>query len=84
MKKTLTYSSLLVLALAITSCGKGNKAYDASGVFESTEVTVSAEGNGKIMSLDLQEPLSGASTPCSFTSAKSSWRPAAGPSGAAD
>ena len=55
MKKTLTYSSLLVLALAITSCGKGNKAYEASGVFESTEVTVSAEGNGKIMSLDLQE-----------------------------
>ncbi len=55
MKKTLTYSSLLVLALAMTACGKGNKAYDASGVFESTEVTVSAEGNGKIMSLDLQE-----------------------------
>lgn len=55
MKKTLTYSSLLVLALAMTACGKGNKAYDASGVFESTEVTVSAEGNGRIMSLDLQE-----------------------------
>lgn len=55
MKKTLTYSSLLVLALAITSCGKGNKAYDASGVFESTEVTVSAEGNGRIMNLDIQE-----------------------------
>ena len=55
MKKTLTYSSLLVLALAMTACGKGNKVYDTSGVFESTEVTVSAEGNGKIMSLDLQE-----------------------------
>ena len=55
MKKTLAYSSLLVLALAMTACGKGNKVYDASGVFESTEVTVSAEGNGKIMSLDLQE-----------------------------
>lgn len=55
MKKTITYSSLLVLALAMTACGKGNKVYDASGVFESTEVTVSAEGNGKIMSLDLQE-----------------------------
>ena len=55
MKKTLTYSSLLVLALAISSCGKGNKAYDASGVFESTEVTVSAEGNGRIMNLDIQE-----------------------------
>lgn len=39
----------------MTACGKGNKVYDASGVFESTEVTVSAEGNGKIMSLDLQE-----------------------------
>ena len=55
MKKTITYSSLLVLALAMTACGKGNKVYDASGVFESTEMTVSAEGNGKIMSLDLQE-----------------------------
>lgn len=55
MKKTLTYSSLLVLALAMTACGKGNKAYDASGVFESTEVTISAEGNGKIMSLGIQE-----------------------------
>lgn len=55
MKKTLTYSSLLALALAMTVCGKGNKAYDASGVFESTEVTISAEGNGKIMSLGIQE-----------------------------
>ena len=55
MKKTLTYSSLLVLALAMTACGKGNKVYDASGVFESTEVTVSAEGNGRIMNLDIQE-----------------------------
>ena len=55
MKKTLTYSSLLALALAMTACGKGNKAYDASGVFESTEVTISAEGKGKIMSLGIQE-----------------------------
>jgi len=55
MKKTLTYSSLLVLMLAVASCGKGSKAYDASGVFESTEVTVSAEGNGKILNLGIQE-----------------------------
>lgn len=55
MKKTLTYSLLLVLTLAVTSCGNGNKAYDASGVFESTEVTVSAEGNGRIMSIGIQE-----------------------------
>lgn len=82
MKKTLTYSSLLVLALAMTACGKGNKVYDASGVFESTEVTVSAEGNGRIMNLDIQEATSwrperswAASTRFSFTSAKCSWRP---------
>lgn len=55
MKKTLTYSLLLFLTLAATSCGKGNKSYDASGVFESTEVTVSAEGNGRIISLNIQE-----------------------------
>lgn len=55
MKKTLTYSLLPVLTLAVASCGNGNKAYDASGVFESTEVTVSAEGNGRIMSLGIQE-----------------------------
>lgn len=55
MKKTLTYSLLPVLTLAVASCGKGNKAYDASGVFESTDVTISAEGNGKIMSLGIQE-----------------------------
>ena len=52
MKRSFAYPLLLLLA---ASCVEGNKAYDASGVFESTEVTVSAEGNGKILSLDLQE-----------------------------
>ncbi len=55
MGKTIEYSLTAVLALAVASCGEGSKAYDASGVFESTEVTVSAEGNGRIMSLALQE-----------------------------
>lgn len=55
MEKTLEYSLLAAIALAAASCGEGSKAYDASGVFESTEVTVSAEGNGRIMSLALQE-----------------------------
>lgn len=55
MEKTLEYSFLAAIALAAASCGEGSKAYDASGVFESTEVTVSAEGNGRIMSLALQE-----------------------------
>lgn len=52
MKRSFAYPLLVLLA---ASCVEGNKAYDASGVFESTEVTVSAEGNGKILSLDLQE-----------------------------
>lgn len=52
MKRSFSYPLLVLLA---ASCVEGNKAYDASGVFESTEVTVSAEGNGKILSLDLQE-----------------------------
>lgn len=52
MKRSFAYPLLVLLA---ASCVEGNKAYDASGVFESTEVTVSAEGNGKILSLDFQE-----------------------------
>lgn len=52
MKRSFAYPLLVLLA---ASCVEGNKAYYASGVFESTEVTVSAEGNGKILSLDLQE-----------------------------
>lgn len=52
MKRSFAYPLLVLLA---ASCVEGNKAYNASGVFESTEVTVSAEGNGKILSLDLQE-----------------------------
>lgn len=52
MKRSFAYPLLVLLA---ASCVEGNKAYDASGVFESTEVTVSAEGNGKILSLDLHE-----------------------------
>lgn len=52
MKRSFAYPLLVLLA---ASCVEGNKAYDASGGFESTEVTVSAEGNGKILSLDIQE-----------------------------
>lgn len=52
MKRSFAYPLMVLLA---ASCVEGNKAYDASGVFESTEVTVSAEGNGKILSLDIQE-----------------------------
>ncbi len=43
------------LAVLFSACNNGNGDYDASGVFESTEVIVSAEANGKIMELTLQE-----------------------------
>lgn len=52
MRKTV----LLPLALAILtiSC-QNNPEYDATGIFEATTVTVSAETNGKILSLDISE-----------------------------
>jgi HlyD family secretion protein len=46
---------LLSLLLLLTSCSSNNKNYDASGMFEATEVFVSAEVSGKILSLDVKE-----------------------------
>ena len=45
----LTFSSLLI------SCGKSKDDYDASGTFEATEVIVSAEATGRILSFDIEE-----------------------------
>lgn len=42
--------SLLAMAVMMSSCGDGGHEFDATGVFESTEITVSAEQNGRIMS----------------------------------
>lgn len=50
--KNIVYVSIILL---LTACGKGNGDYDASGVFETTEVIVSAEANGKIMQLNFIE-----------------------------
>ena len=41
--------------LLMLSCGKGNGDYDATGSFEATEVIVSAEANGRILSLNVLE-----------------------------
>ncbi len=51
MKKTI----IMLLPLLLLSCSRGKKAYDATGIFEATEVTVSAEQSGKLMSLDVTE-----------------------------
>lgn len=50
--KNIAYASIILL---LTACGKGNGDYDASGVFETTEVIVSAEANGKITQLNFIE-----------------------------
>jgi HlyD family secretion protein len=45
----------LSLILALSACSSKNKNYDASGMFEATEVIVSAETTGKIISLNILE-----------------------------
>lgn len=45
----------LGLSLILTSCGKSNDGEDASGTFEATEVIVSSEASGKILSFDIEE-----------------------------
>lgn len=46
---------LVGLGIILFSCGQGKDNYDATGVFEATEVIVSAEANGKIEKLNLME-----------------------------
>ncbi len=46
---------LLSLALLMSSCHRSGDQYDASGTFETTEIIVSAEASGKILSLDIKE-----------------------------
>jgi HlyD family secretion protein len=53
--RKLFYFIPLVFALLIISCGDGGKEIDASGLFEATEVIVSAEASGKIMDLNIRQ-----------------------------
>lgn len=43
------------MALILSACGNGNSNYDASGIFEATEVMVSAKSTGELMQFDIQE-----------------------------
>ena len=52
MKKTILIASL---ALLIAACSKKEKAYDATGTFEATEVTISAEATGQLTLLSADE-----------------------------
>lgn len=46
---------LVAVTLSLVSCGHKERSYDAAGTFEATEVTVSAEQNGRLLSLNLTE-----------------------------
>ena len=52
--KVLSCTMLLVPG-TLVSCGDSEKDYDATGTFEATEVTVSAEQTGRLMTLDVTE-----------------------------
>lgn len=45
---------LLIGAAVFVGCSSKDNDYDASGVFETTEVIVSAKGQGEIMSLNVE------------------------------
>jgi len=51
MKKTM----ILAVVIALTACTSNKTGYDADGIFESDEITVSAETNGRILQLDIRE-----------------------------
>lgn len=52
--KTIKYI-LPLLLVALFSCSSNEKETDATGVFESTEIIVSAESSGKLLSFMIQE-----------------------------
>jgi HlyD family secretion protein len=45
----------LAVAMGMAGCGEGKRNYDAAGVFEATEVVVSAQGSGPLLRLDIDE-----------------------------
>ncbi|MDR2475930.1 MAG: HlyD family efflux transporter periplasmic adaptor subunit [Bacteroidales bacterium] len=53
--KTMKRLIISLIAVLLFACGDEKKHSDATGVFEATEVLVSAEATGKILRLDLNE-----------------------------
>jgi len=53
MKKIMICTA--TLTLLVSSCGSSDKEFDATGIFEATEVTVSAEATGRLMAFDVTE-----------------------------
>jgi HlyD family secretion protein len=53
--RSMKYIIPVISLLILQGCGKKDNGYDASGTFESTEITVSGESSGKIMQLEVLE-----------------------------
>ena len=52
MKKTIV---LICLVLVMTACGKKEKEYDVTGIFEATEVTISTKSTGELKLFNVME-----------------------------
>lgn len=50
-----TFIKIILVSIVLSSCNKNNENADAYGNFETTEVTVSSEANGKIEFLNIEE-----------------------------
>lgn len=53
--KSFRLLTTLSISLLLLSCGNDNNDYDATGSFEATEIIVSAQANGRILSINLNE-----------------------------
>ena len=53
MKKTII--AIAAFTLLVSACDNKEKEFDATGIFEATEVTVSAEATGRLMAFDISE-----------------------------
>lgn len=55
MKTYISIAAVILVLSMLTGCKDKSNTYDASGMFEATEVIVSAQANGEIMKLDIAE-----------------------------
>lgn len=53
--KTSKSLALGLFAFVLSACGRGDGDYDASGIFEATEVIVSAQSTGELIQFDVTE-----------------------------
>lgn len=55
MKKVYPFIVIFIFLILLVGCFNKNNDADAYGVFEAVEITVSAESNGKLLFLDIEE-----------------------------